>query len=137
MKDEFLTARWNNIFSIVLGIVALVFVIIVLTGIIDPIALGSWASFTTLVVIGGIGCAFSEVHSTIRFKPTKWRWKRHIHPLTVIGQVLGIFALLLIIFTYMGTNIGFFTGYTTAFIALAVIIFILFGLNIRRNAVLK
>ena len=137
MKDEFLTARWNNIFSIVLGIVALVFVIIVLTGIIDPIALGSWASFTTLVVIGGIGCAFSEVHSTIRFKPTKWRWKRHIHPLTVIGQVLGIFALLLIIFTYMGTNIGFITGYTTAFIALAVIIFILFGLNIRRNAVLK
>lgn len=137
MKGEFSTTRWNNIFSIVLGIVALFLVIVVLTGIIGPIAAGSLASFTTLVVIGGIGCAVSETHSAIRFKQTKWRFKRHIHPLTVIGQVLGIFALLLIIFTYMDTNIGFISGYTTAFIALAVIIFILIGLNIGRNAVLK
>ena len=137
MKGECLTARCNNIFSIVLGIVALVFVIIVLTDKIGPIALGSWASFTTLVVIGGIGCAFSEVHSTIRFKPTKWRFKRHIHPLTIIGQALGIFAVLLITFTYMGKNLGCISGYATAFIVLAVTVFILFGLNIRRNAVLK
>ena len=70
MKGEFLAARWNNTFSIVLGIVALVFVIIVLTGIIDPITRGSWVSFTILVIIGGISCAVNEVNSTMRFRTT-------------------------------------------------------------------
>ena len=59
------------------------------------------------------------------------------HPLTIIGQVLGIFALVLIIFTFYGIDIGVISGYTTAFIVLAVIILVLFGLNLRRNAVLK
>ncbi|MFC1908237.1 hypothetical protein ACFLWD_03735 [Chloroflexota bacterium] len=137
MKGESLTARWNNIFSIVIGIAALIFVIVVLTGIIDPITRESWVSFTVLVIIGGIGCAVNELNSTMRFKPTKWRWKRHAHPLTIIGQVLGIFVLILIIFTYMGKSIGFITGYSTAFPALAAIIFIKIGINIGRNAVLK
>ncbi len=137
MKSESLTARGNNIFSIVIGIVALVFVIIVLTGSIDPITRGSWVSFTVLLVIGGIGCAVSEAHSAIRYKQTKWRGKRFTHPLTIIGQVFGILALLLVIFTYGGKSIGFFTGYATAFPTLAVIIFILIGLNIGRNAILK
>ena len=57
------------------------------------------------------------------------------HPLTIIGQVLGIFALILIIFTFYGIDIGVISGYATAFIVLAVIILVLFGLNLRRNAV--
>ena len=125
MKGEFLTARWNNIFSIVIGIAALIFVIIVLTGIIDPITRGSWVSFTVLVIIGGIGCAVNELNSTMRFKPTKLRWKRHAHPLTIPGSVLGIFALILIIRTFSGMNTGVITGYATAFRVLAVVIFIL------------
>jgi len=68
----------------------------------------------------------------------KWGIRRRIkHPLTIAGSVLGVLALLLIIFTFNGTDIGFITGYDTAFLVLAVIVFILFGLNIRRNAVLK
>jgi len=51
-------------------------------------------------------------------------------------MILGILALLLIIFTYEGIDIGFLTGYTSAFIALTVLIFVLIGLNLRRNAVL-
>jgi len=133
MEGNFATVRWNNIFSIVLGLVAAIYVIVVLTSTV----LGDAASFIGLVVIGGIGCAVSEAHSAVRFRQTKWRWKRHTHPLTIIGQVLGVAALLLIIFTFKGTNIGFITGYTTAFPVLAAIILILFGLNIRRNAVLK
>ena len=50
-------------------------------------------------------------------------------------MILGILSLVLIIFTYSGTDIGFLTGYTNAFIALAVLIFVLIGLNLRRNAV--
>ena len=133
MKDTFLTARWNNIVSIVLALIAAVYVIVVLTSTV----LGNQASFTGLVIIGGIGCAFGEVHSAVRFKRTKWRLKRHTRPITIIGNLLGIAALLLIIFTYKGTNIWFITGYTTAFTVLAVIIFLLFGLNIVRNAMLK
>ena len=68
----------------------------------------------------------------------KWGIRRRTkHPLTIAGSVLGVLALLLVIFTFNGTDIGFITGYQTAFLVLAVLIFILFGLNIRRNAVLK
>jgi len=137
MKGETLTARWNNIFSIVIGIVALVFVIIVLTGIITPVTRESWVSFTILLVIGGIGCVVSSVHSSIRYKQTKWRWKRHTHPAMIASHALGILALLLAIFTYGGTNIGFFAEYATAFVALAVIIFVKIGLNMLKNAKLK
>jgi len=137
MKGEALTARRNNIFSIVIGIVALAFVITVLTGIIGLVTRENWVSFTVLLVIGGIGCVVSSVHSAIRYKQTKWRWKRHAHPVMIASHALGILALLLAIFTYGGTNIGFFTGYATAFVALAVIIFVKIGLNMLKNAMLK
>lgn len=133
MTGTFLTARWNNIVSIVLGLMAAIYIIVVLTSTV----LGDAASFIGLVVIGGIGCLASETHSAVRFKRTKWRIKRHTHPITIIANLLGIAALLLIIFTSKGTTIWFITGYTTAFIVLAVIIFLLFGLNITRNALLK
>ena len=50
-------------------------------------------------------------------------------------MILGILSLVLIVLTYSGTDIGFLTGYTNAFIALSVLIFVLIGLNLRRNAV--
>ena len=50
-------------------------------------------------------------------------------------MILGILSLVLIIFAYEGRNIGFLTGYANAFIALAVLIFVLIGLNFRRNAI--
>ena len=132
-----MTARRNNIFSIALGFVAVFFVIAVLTGMKVPFAGGGQTSFIVLVVIGGIGCAVNEVQSTFRFRPTKWRWERHAHPITIAGQILGIFALILIIRTFSGLNTGAITGYTTAFLVLAVVLFILFVLNLGRNALLK
>jgi len=137
MKARFLTTRWNDVFSIVLGLVAVFFVIAVLIGMKVPFAGGGQTSFIVLVVIGGIGCAVSESQSAARYKRTTWRWKRFIHPLTIAGQILGIFALILIIRTFSGLNTGAITGYTTAFLVLAVVIFILFVLNLGRNAVLK
>ena len=50
MTGSFLTVRWNNIFSIVLGLVAVIYVIVVLTSTV----LGDVASFIGLIVIGGI-----------------------------------------------------------------------------------
>lgn len=51
MEGNFATVRWNNIFSIVLGLVAAIYVIVVLTSTV----LGDAASFIGLVVIGGFG----------------------------------------------------------------------------------
>ena len=128
MTGNFLTARWNNIFSIVLGLVAATYVIVVLTSTV----LGDVASFIGLVVIGGIGCLVSETQSAVRFKQTEWRTKRFTHPTTIIGILLGGAALAIIILTFNGVM-----GYMTGFIALTVIIFLLFGFNILRNAILK
>ena len=49
MKESYLTIRWNNLFSTVLGVVAVIYVIAVL------IAEVSTASFIGLIVIGGFG----------------------------------------------------------------------------------
>jgi len=132
-----MTARRNNIFSIALGFVAVFFVIAVLTGMKVPFAGGGQTSFIVLLVIGGIGCAVNEVQNIFRFRPTKWRWKRHAHPITIAGQILGVFALILIIRTFSGLNTGAITGYTMGFIVLAVIIFVKVGFTILRNAFLK
>ena len=128
MTGNFLTARWNNIFSIVLGLVAVIYVIVVLTSTV----LGDAASFIGLIVIGGIGCLVSETQSAVRFKQTEWGVKRFTHPTTIIGILLGGAALVIIILTFNGVM-----GYITGFIALTVIIFLLFGFNILRNALLK
>lgn len=133
MKEQIFTARWNNNFSVALGLITVSYVIVMLTSSV----LGDMAAFTGLVVIGGFTCAFSEAHSAVRFAQTNWRIKRHTHPISVLGGVLGIAALLLIIFTYNGADIPLAAGYSEAFIALAVIIFVLIGLNILRNALLK
>ena len=68
----------------------------------------------------------------MRFARTKWRLRRHIHPITIIGFVLGGGTLTIIILTFDGTM-----GYSTGFIALAVVIFLKIGFNILRNALLR
>ena len=47
-KERFLTARWNNILSLALGLPALVYVLIVLTSSV----MSDFSSFIVLVVIG-------------------------------------------------------------------------------------
>ena len=68
----------------------------------------------------------------MRFKRTLWRIRRFTHPVTIIGVVLGGAALAIILLTFNGVM-----GYMTGFIALGVIIFLLFGFNLLRNALLK
>ena len=51
MKEQHLTRRWNDIFSIVILIATVVLIVLVLAGLID----GGFKTFTALVVIGGVG----------------------------------------------------------------------------------
>jgi hypothetical protein len=47
-KDKFLTARWNNIISLALGLPALVYVLIVLTSSV----MSDFSSFIVLAIFG-------------------------------------------------------------------------------------
>jgi hypothetical protein len=49
MREMCFTARWNNSFSIVLGIIAIIYIIVILS----ISALGERSSLIGLVVIGG------------------------------------------------------------------------------------
>ena len=51
MQEEYLTRRWNDIFSIVILTATAVLVILVLAGLVE----GGFRGFTALVVIGGVG----------------------------------------------------------------------------------
>ena len=133
MKEKYLTQRWNDTFLIVILIANVVLIVLVLVGLVD----GGFKAFTALVVIGGVGLGVGEWHGAVRFVRIGWGIKKRIkHPLTIAGMILGILSLILIIFTYYGRNLGFLTGYENAFVALAVLLFLLIGLNLRRNAVL-
>ena len=132
MKEGFLTARWNNIVSIALGVVATVYIIVATT----TTVLGDMAGFTGLVVIGGVTCLFGELHTTARFASARKHSIHYVtgkqkatHRISIIGYILGGTALLVILLTY--TRI---IGYTTGFIPLAVIIILKIDLNMTRNA---
>ena len=49
MTEEFLTARWNNIISVAVALIAALYIIVVLSSAL----LGDEARFIGLVVIGG------------------------------------------------------------------------------------
>ena len=51
MKGKHLTRRWNDIFSIVILIIAAVFISVVVASLVEI----EFASFTILVVISGVG----------------------------------------------------------------------------------
>lgn len=124
LRRNTITARWNNLISIAFGIAALfVFIIVLIAG-------ASMASFAALAVIGIAACVVGNAHSATRFgwtNPTYW-----LNPFNIIGMVLGVAALVLVALTFSGI-----TAYMAGSIALAAIILVKVGLNIRRNAILQ
>jgi len=76
-------------------------------------------------------------NNAVRFVRRGWGIKKRVkHPLTIAGMILGVITLILIISTYSSEIVfGFITGYFESFIALTILIFVLTGLNLRRNAI--
>ena len=68
----------------------------------------------------------------MRFAQTNWRVKRHVHPTTIIGLLLGVGVLTLVVLTFNGT-----IGYTVGFSVLAAVMLVKVGINLLRNALLK
>lgn len=135
IKDNFLTARWNTLFSAVLGLLVTVFVISVLTALKVPLISGEKASFIVLAVLGAVLCVGGNSHSATMFgwmNPVYWT-----NPINIMGMILGIVALLLAVFVLAGINVPFLRGQRTAFIVLAAIIFLKVGLKILFNTRVK
>jgi len=135
MEGYFLTARWNTVISVVLGLVTAIIVIAVLSGAKGPFVYGEKTSFLVLAALGAFLCVKGNSHSATMFgwmNPVYWT-----HPINIIGMILGVVALLLIVLTLAGINIPHITGYKTAFLVLAVIIFLKVGLKILFNTRVK
>lgn len=119
-----MTARWNTIISLGLGLVAL---IVFVTGLVTG------ASLTSFIVLAGISvatCVVGNALSAARFgwtNSTYWT-----HPLSFIGMILGAASLALIVLTFVGI-----TGTSIAFTVFGIIVFIKVSLKIWQNAVLK
>lgn len=125
MKRNFLTVHWNTILSSILRLILVFFVIAVVTGMKVPFVSGEKANFIALI---HIGVAVSIA--------SNWRLARDLRltdSINISGSILGVAATLLIIFTVKDINIPLITGYKSAFLALAVLLFLKVGLKILFN----
>jgi len=128
-KGNHLAPRWSTGIALLLGALATILLIVVLTGLAGPFTLGSRSSFIALAVIA-FGICVINVLGLARFgwtSPAYWT-----HPASIIGVALGVASLVLIIITFIGvTEIG------GAFTVLGAIVFARVGIKIWQNAALK
>ena len=134
-REKFLTVRWNNRFSLGLGIPALMYAVFALfTSVLSP-----FTEFTTLVIIGVLYWVVVETHTNMRFA---WQRKNSsnkdsakrgfTHPLNLVMIAYNVVWWIPIILTFTKT-----IGYNTGFIAFFVITVIRLVANLIRNNVLK
>jgi len=124
-----MSARWNTIVSLVLGVLATILFVAVLAGFNVPFAEGGMTSFIALAVIAAATCANNALSATRFGLTSSAYWTQ---PLSIIGILLGTIALILIVLTLAGI-----IGYTTGFIVLGVVVFLKVKLKILQNAVLR
>ena len=118
LKRDYLNlTRAQNIVSTALGVIVALFVFAVLTDFQIPLVSGIESAFFILAIVGFSICALGISHSI--------KARGFLHPLNIVGVVLGVLALPLFFFTdVFGVKILLFDiGYRTAFIILAAIIF--------------
>jgi len=124
-----MSARWNTIISLVLGVSAGILFVAVLTGLDVPLAQGGMTSFIALAVISVATCVNNALSATRFGAASSTYWT---HPLSIIGIILGTIALILIVLTLAGI-----IGPTTGFVVLGVVVFLKVGFKVWQNAILK
>jgi hypothetical protein len=113
MKTNIALSNWNALVSGALGIVAVLFVAAVLTGVKVPLILDDRAAFIALAALGFAMCSVGMGKIA-----TGLGWT---HPVTIIGIVLGALLILLVIAMLAGWQVPFIADYRAAFITVAVI----------------
>jgi hypothetical protein len=121
MATNTATSSANGIITLVLGLLAVGLVFMVLTGRDVPIVGNGAGALLALGVIGIVMCTLSGIGTA----QSTLGWT---HPLTIIGSILGIAALLVVTLPLFGVQLPLIADTRSAVLALAVIMLIKVGL---------
>ena len=113
MSTRRVASTWNSALSIVLGLVAVLFVFAIYTDRPVPLITDMRAAFIALVVLGFVMCAVSMGKIAAGLG-----WS---HPATIGGMILGAAIVLLVIAMLAGWQVPLIPDYWTAFKAVAVL----------------
>ncbi len=111
----------NGIITLVLGLLAAGLVFLILTGRDVPVVGNGSGALLALGIIGMAMCTLSGIGSV----QSTLGWT---HPLTIIGSILGVAALLVVVLPLLGVRLPLIADTRSAVLALAVIMLIKVGL---------
>jgi hypothetical protein len=121
MTTNTVTSSTNGIITLALGLLAAALVFMVLTGRDVPIVGNGAGALLALGIIGIVMCTLGgigTVQSTLGWT----------HPLTIIGSILGVAALLVVVLPLLGVHLPLMADTRSAVLALAVIMLVKVGL---------
>jgi hypothetical protein len=121
MTTNTVTSSANGVITLVLGVLAAGVVFMILTGRDVPIVGSGAGALLTLGIIGIVMCTLSGIGSV----QGTLGWT---HPLTIIGSILGVAALLVVVLPLLGVRLPLIADTRSAVLALAVIMLIKVGL---------
>ena len=121
MTTNVSTSPANGIITLVLGLLAAGLVFMVLTGRDVPIVGNGAGALLTLGIIGMAMCTLSGIGTA----QATLGWT---HPLTIIGSILGVLALLVVALPLLGVHLPLIPDTRSAMLALAVIMLVKVGL---------
>jgi hypothetical protein len=121
MTTNTVTSSTNGIISLALGVLAAGLIFMILTGRDVPIVGNGAGALLALGVIGIAMCTMSGIGSV----QGTLGWT---HPLTIIGSILGVAALLVIVLPLLGVPLPLIADTRSAVLALAVIMLVKVGL---------
>jgi hypothetical protein len=121
MTTNTVTSSTNGIITLTLGVLAAGLVFMVLTGRDVPIVGNGAGALLALGIIGIAMCTLSGI-GTVQ---GKLGWT---HPLTIIGSILGVAALLVVALPLFGVHLPLIADTRSAVLALAVIMLVKVGL---------
>jgi hypothetical protein len=111
----------NGIITLVLGLLAAGLVFLVLTGRDVPIVGSGAGALLALGIIGVAMCSLGGIGPT----QSALGWT---HPLTIIGSILGLLALLVVALPLLGVQLPLIADARSAVLALAIIMLVKVGL---------
>jgi uncharacterized membrane protein required for colicin V production len=121
MTTNTVTSPANGIVTLVLGVLAAGLVFLILTGRDVPIVGSGAGALLALGVIGIAMCTLSGIGSV----QSTLNWT---HPLTIIGSILGVAAVLVVVLPLLGVQLPLIADTRSAVLALAAIMLVKVGL---------
>jgi hypothetical protein len=121
MTTNTVTSSTNGIITLVLGLLAAGLVFLILTGRDVPIVGNGAGALVALGIIGIAMCTLGGIGTA----QSTLGWT---HPLTIIGSILGVAALLVIVLPLLGVQLPLIADTRSAVLALAIIMLVKVGL---------